>query len=109
MNATVLEFQDKITSFRMKIDNWLTKVERNNLYMFPTLNAFLQEGATNDCIDRPLQVLITEHIISLKNELRRYFPQTPGLSHTLVKTPFCSKVEDVNTRRMKLHKTNSFI
>ena len=43
VNATVLEFQEKITSFRMKIDNWLTRIERNNLYMFPTLNAFLQE------------------------------------------------------------------
>ena len=63
--------------------------------MFPTLNSFLQEGATNDCIDRPLQVLIAEYIISLRNELCRYFPQTPGLSHTLVKTPFCSKFEDV--------------
>ena len=66
----------------MKLDLWLQKIKTKNLYMFPTLNKYMEEDATDITFDKEFQSLLTEHLQSLKDELFHYFPETVQISHS---------------------------
>ena len=97
-NATILDFSEKIAAFHMKLGLWLSRIKKRNLYMFPTLNAFVEENESDDLFSNSFQSLLTQHLEALKDELSRYFPEEPPISNTLLQKPFVANTENVPER-----------
>ena len=97
-NSNILDFVEKLTAFQMKLDLWLARIKKRNFYMFPTLNAFVEENETDVSFNNCFQSLLIQHLETLKEEFCRYFPEEPQLSQALLRKPFAAKVENVPER-----------
>ena len=49
--STMISLSGKISSFKMKLELWITKIEQIKLYMFRTLAKFVGEAANELTID----------------------------------------------------------
>ena len=62
--STIISLSEKKSSFKMKLELWITKINLKKLYVFPTLVQFVEETATEITID-DLYGLIQEHLENL--------------------------------------------
>ena len=92
--STIITLSEKIESFRMKLELWLTKIDQKKFYMFPTFAEILEEGTNEIDID-DLHDLIKEHLQNLIVEIRGYFPDKHSKSFCLTINPFSVNVSDV--------------
>jgi hypothetical protein len=73
-NSSIIDLYDKIKSFQMKVDLWLSKLKGKMTYMFPILAAHLEENNNGTGLNKSLISEIKVHLLCLKEELSRYFP-----------------------------------
>ncbi len=89
--STIIKLSEKMKSFIMKLELWITKIDQNKLYMFPTLEETLEE-----CTDEiEMHGPIKEHLRSLIVEITHYFPDINDKSFNLTINPFSVNVYDV--------------
>ena len=62
--STIISLSENISSFKMKLELWINKINLKKLYMFPTL-AQLVEEAANEIDIEDLYGLIQEHLKNL--------------------------------------------
>jgi hypothetical protein len=101
-NSSIIDLYDKIISFQMKVDLWLSKLKGKKTYMFPILAARLEESNNGTGLNESLLSEIKVHLLCLKEELSRYFPDIPNKLFPLVKSPFTFDFD----KYQKLHKKN---
>ncbi|XP_068226334.1 zinc finger BED domain-containing protein 5-like [Palaemon carinicauda] len=92
--SMIISLSEKISSFKMKLELWITKINQKKLYMFPTLAQFVEEAANEINID-DLYGLIQEHLENLTVQIRSYFPDECCKSFSLTINPFNASVTDV--------------
>lgn len=90
-DVAVTDFVDKLKSFIMKLELWQTKVRKGNFDMFDTL-ADMQDTFNADQVAN----VIVEHLSSLQNELKRYFPDMYEVDLKLIRNPFHTDIASVN-------------
>jgi hypothetical protein len=73
-NSSIIDLYDKIKSFQMKVDLWLSKLKGKNTYIFPILAVRLEESNNGTGLNEGLLSEIKVHLLGLKEELSRYFP-----------------------------------
>ena len=78
----------------MKLELWITKINKKKLYMFPTLAQIIEEATNKFNID-DLYGLIKEHLENLTVQLQDYFPNECSKSFSLTINPFNTSVSDV--------------
>jgi hypothetical protein len=72
----------------MKVDLWLSKLKGKKTYMFPVLAARLEESNNGIGLNKSMLSEIKVHLLCLKKELSRYFPDISNYPFPLVKSPF---------------------
>jgi hypothetical protein len=72
-NSSIIDLYDKIKSFQMKVDLWLSKLEGKMTYM-SILAARLEESNNGTGLNKSLISQIKVHLLCLKEKLSRYFP-----------------------------------
>ncbi len=70
--TTVIYCQEKMISFKMKLELWSLKLNEKNLVYFPTLNMFIDENNIVICDD--IIKIMKLHISMLGSEISHYFP-----------------------------------
>lgn len=92
--SNIFAYEDKISAFIAKIELWLSKVERGNFSAFDMLNQII-DGQSAE-IKGEIQKNITLHLINLKSEFNRYFPdcEDKGI-RKLIRNPFIVNVSEV--------------
>jgi hypothetical protein len=60
-NSSIIDLYDKIKSFQMKVDLWLSKLKGKKTYMFPILAARLEESNTGTGLNESLISEIKVH------------------------------------------------
>ena len=88
--TTVLDFMNAPNAFTQKLDNWQQKVEKGNFATFEAL-LFVVDGN----LDPHLSSEILAHLVNLKKEFLRYFPEISNVDWDLVRKPFPNPVEKV--------------
>ncbi|CAB4063425.1 unnamed protein product [Lepeophtheirus salmonis] len=73
---TKISLSESISSFKMKLELRINKINQKKLYMFPTL-AQLVEEAGNEIDIEDLYGLIQEHLKNLTVHIRKYFTINP--------------------------------
>jgi hypothetical protein len=53
-NSSVIDLYDKIKSFQMKMELWLSKLKGKKTYMFPVLAACLEESNSDTGLNESL-------------------------------------------------------
>ena len=92
--SKIISLSKKISSFKIKLDLWITKINQKKFYMFPTLAQFVEEAA-NEININDLNGLIQEHLEHLTVQIRSYFPDKCCKSFSLTINPFNASVSDV--------------
>ena len=92
--STIISLSENISSFKMKLELWIYKINQKKLYMFPTL-AQLVEEAANEIDIEDLYGLIQEHLKNLTVQIRKYFPDECSKSFSITINPFNASVSDV--------------
>lgn len=90
-DVTVVDFIGKLNSFAMKLDLWKSKVEKGNFAMFETLS---ERGDISKSLK--LSDLIAKHLLALRNELGRYFPELTVENANVIRNPFIIPPESVD-------------
>jgi iron-sulfur cluster repair protein YtfE (RIC family) len=88
LQGPIIDLYDKIKSFQMKVDLWLSKLKLKNTYMFPVLAACLEKNNNVTGLNESLLSEIKVHLLCLKEELSRYFSDISNKLFPLVKSPF---------------------
>jgi hypothetical protein len=94
-NSSIIDLYDKIKSFQMKVDSWLSKLKGKKTYMFPILAARLEESNNGTGLNESLLSEIIVHLLCLKEELSRYFLDISNKLFPLVKSPFTFDFEEI--------------
>jgi hypothetical protein len=94
-NSSITDMYDKIKSFQMTVDLWLSKLKGKKTYMFPILAARLEESKNDTGLNDSLTSEIKVHLLCLKEELSRYFPDISNKLFHLVKSPFTFDFEEI--------------
>jgi hypothetical protein len=87
-NSSIIDLYDKIKSFQMKVDLWLSKLKGMKTYMFPILAARLEESNNGTGLNESLISEIQVHLLCFKEEISRYFPDISSKLFPFVKSPF---------------------
>jgi hypothetical protein len=87
-NSSIIDLHDKIKSFQIKVDLWLSKFKGKKTYMFPILAARLEQNNNGTGLNESLISEIKMHLLCLKEEFSRYFPDISNKLFPLVKSPF---------------------
>nr|XP_039264593.1 zinc finger BED domain-containing protein 5-like [Styela clava] len=89
--ADIIQLNDHMRAFVLKLKNWRRKVSEGNFAMFDRLSSvnedseILQEDLKN-CI-------VVEHLDSLQSEFQRYFLDLEENDSTLTRNPFSSSLD----------------
>lgn len=108
--TNIMLFQDCLTAFVAKLNNWQRKVNRGNIAMFENLSGVIQESEADL---HEIQHDITAHLESLENEFRRYFPELTEEESLPVRNPFSSALnvaslpDDVQDEFLELRSDSS--
>jgi hypothetical protein len=94
-NSSIIDLYDKIKSFQMKVVLWLSKLKGKKTYMFPVLAAHLEESNNGTGLNERLISEIKVHLLCLKKELSRYFPDISNKLFPLVKSSFTFDFEEI--------------
>jgi hypothetical protein len=65
-NSSIIDLYDKIKSFQMKVDLWLSKLKGKKTYVFPILAACLEESNNGTGLNKSLISEIKVHLLCLK-------------------------------------------
>ncbi|XP_068234242.1 zinc finger BED domain-containing protein 5-like [Palaemon carinicauda] len=87
--AGVTDTVDKLKSFQMNLELWETKVKKGNFDVLETL-------VDRQDISDQMVTLILDHLSSLQNEIKRYFPDVSEGILKLISDPFHIDVGSVN-------------
>ena len=92
--STIIDASEKLSSFCKKIDLWLVHINSGTFSMFSTFDFY----STSECVtvDCNTKELIKDHLLSMKEHFRHYFPST--FNHTMknfIKDPFNSSAFDI--------------
>jgi hypothetical protein len=93
-NSSIIDLYDKIKSFQMKVELWLSKLKGKKTYMFQILAVRLEESNNDTGLNESL-LSEKEHLLCLKEELSRYFPDISNKLFPLVKSPFTFDFEEI--------------
>jgi len=108
--TNIMLFQDCLTAFVAKLNNWQHKVNRGNIAMFENLSGVIQESEADL---QEIQHDITAHLESLENEFERYFPELTEEESLPVRNPFSSALnvaslpDDVQDEFLELRNDSS--
>jgi hypothetical protein len=94
-NSSIVDLYDKIKSFQMKVDLWLSKLKGKKTYMFPFLAAHLEEGNKSTGLNESSLSEIEVHLLCLKEELSRYSPDISNKLFPLVKSHFTFDFDEI--------------
>jgi hypothetical protein len=94
-NSSIIDLYDKIKSFQMKVDLWLSKLKGKKTCMFPILAARLEESNSGTGLNESLLSEIKVHLLCLKEELSRYFPEKSNKLFPLVKSLFTFDFDEI--------------
>ena len=92
--STIISLSEKISSFKIKLELWITKINKKKLYMFPTLAQIIEEATNKFNID-DLNGLIKEHLENLTVQIQDYIPNECSKSFSLTINPFYTSVSNV--------------
>jgi hypothetical protein len=80
-DENILTSSDKLNGFLRKINLWISHVEKKQLQMFPFTADVDPDGeVTSD--------LIINHLIILKEKMKKYFPSLPINEYDWMRNPF---------------------
>ncbi|XP_042223024.1 zinc finger BED domain-containing protein 5-like [Homarus americanus] len=88
----VFHLIDCLHAFLVKLQNWQRKVDAGNVAMFENLSTVPVE-IEDHLLDPSLKTEITQHLKSLKSELKRYFPEFEEEEGKLVRNPFSGTLD----------------
>jgi hypothetical protein len=94
-NSSIIDLYDRIKSFQMKVDLWLSKIRGKKTYMFPVLAAHHEQSNNGRGLNKSLLSEIKVHLLCLKEELSRYFPDFSNKLFPLVKSPFTFVFDEI--------------
>jgi hypothetical protein len=98
-NSSIIDLYDKTKSFQMKVDLWLSKFKGKqtyiHTYMFPVLADRHEESSNGTGLNKSLLSEIKVHLLCLKEELSRYFPDISNKLFPLVKSPFTFDFDEI--------------
>ena len=89
-DTNILQLGDILRGFIEKIHNWNPRVNQENFAMFENLSNF------ESCFSSLIKQEITEHLQSLENEFKKYFPDLEEGSDVFPRNPF-SVMMDIAT------------
>ncbi|CAB4023565.1 SCAN domain-containing 3-like [Paramuricea clavata] len=83
--SNIMEFHDKLEGFLGVIDLLIRKVRADRYALFPSLSEFIEsENFEVANLKEPIE----EHLLSLKSEFDRYFPDIDTEQFALIRNPF---------------------
>uniref|UniRef100_A0A3Q1AGL5 HAT C-terminal dimerisation domain-containing protein n=1 Tax=Amphiprion ocellaris TaxID=80972 RepID=A0A3Q1AGL5_AMPOC len=85
-NTSIMTLNDKIRSFKRKLDRWTARVEMGRIDMFPELEEFMEENGLNgDTVTE----FITSHLQALLEHFNKFFPEeTAREKYDWIRSPF---------------------
>uniref|UniRef100_A0A3P8SRC8 HAT C-terminal dimerisation domain-containing protein n=1 Tax=Amphiprion percula TaxID=161767 RepID=A0A3P8SRC8_AMPPE len=85
-NTNVMSLNDKIRSFKRKVDRWIARVEIGKIDMFPELEEFMEE---NDLSVNTVKKSITSYLQALLEHFNKFFPEeTAPEKNDWIQSPF---------------------
>lgn len=91
-DTLVIDFVDKIKAFIRRLDNWKRKVAMGNVAMFETVSDVLDERE----LSHESRDVICEHLQSLEDEFKLYFPEISNETVWLVRDPFTAPISSIS-------------
>ncbi|XP_042240162.1 SCAN domain-containing protein 3-like [Homarus americanus] len=91
-DRNVFYLMDCLRAFLAKLQNWQRKINAGNVAMFENLSTVLDENEDH-LLDPSLKTEITQHLKSLENEFKKYFPEFEEKDGKLVRNPFSSTLD----------------
>ena len=82
-DTNIIQFKDILRGFAEKILNWNCEVNQGNFAMFKKLSGF--ESAS---LIAEMKQEIGEHLQSLENEFKKYFPNLEEMSKVFLEIHF---------------------
>jgi len=85
-SVSIIDFADKLKSFRMKLVLWNEKIISGRYEIFDSMSesfTLLQREEITD-----ISELVQNHLVSLHNQLGMYFPDLDDLDYRLIRNPF---------------------
>ena len=91
-NITIIETVNSMNALRACLVNWISKVKKNDLSMFPLLSEIVADSVPADCIET-----ILAHMHNLEGEISQRFDEIKYAgSLAWVIDPFLARPEDVS-------------
>src|SRR6218665_2187894 len=92
---TVFHCHDKMKAFKMKLELWLSKLQKKKFAPFPHLNTYLDENELNVNDDK-LEVM-KQHVSILCEEICHYFPDLERFEkyYRFINNPFAPSISDL--------------
>ena len=89
-NITIIETVNSMNALRACLVNWISKVKKNDLSMFPLLSEIVADSVPTDCIET-----ILAHMHSLEGEISQRFDEIKYAgSLAWVIDPFLARTEE---------------
>ncbi|KAI6649866.1 Zinc finger BED domain-containing protein 5-like [Oopsacas minuta] len=92
-DTNLMLFHDKIKGFLVTLGLLKDKVSRSRFVLFPRLSVHMEESENIEI--EPLSYEITEHIQSLINQFKNYFPELDVQSFTVARDPFSAPLDAI--------------
>ena len=87
-DTNILQFRDILNGFVEKIQNWNRRVKQGNFAMFEKLSGFESAG-----LSAQIKQEIREHLLTLENEFKKYFPDLAEGFEVFPRNPFSPLID----------------